>query len=110
MRGDLGMESVDVLHWQLGAISPLDGRYQTQLGGLGDLVSESGLIGYRLYVEAQWLLHLASEPVLKPFLKMPDHVAQALKEITPPPLDPTAAARIKGIERTTNHDVKAERR
>jgi adenylosuccinate lyase len=107
MRGDLGMESVDVLHWQLGAISPLDGRYQTQLGGLGDLVSESGLIGYRLYVEAQWLLHLASEPVLKPFLKMPDHVAQALKEITPPPLDPTAAARIKGIERTTNHDVKA---
>ncbi len=101
------MDSVDPLHWQLGAVSPLDGRYRTQLTGLGDIASESGLIGYRLYVEAQWLLHLANEPQLKPFIKMTDHVAQALKEFTPPPLDPNIAARVKGIERTTNHDVKA---
>lgn len=95
------------LQWQLEAVSPLDGRYKNQLAGLGDLASESGLIGYRIFVEAQWLLHLASEPQLKAAIKMPDHVALALKELVPPPLSAAVAARVKGIERTTNHDVKA---
>src|SRR5690606_12978714 len=45
------------------AISPLDGRYRSQLSGLADLVSEAGLVGYRLQVEAGWLLHLVESGI-----------------------------------------------
>jgi len=90
----------------LTAISPLDGRYRDKLDELAELTSEFGLQRYRVRIELAWFLHLANEP--------------AIAEL--PPLTPAArdaviavganfgegdSARIKAIERTTNHDVKA---
>ena len=53
----------------LWAISPLDGRYGDRLSGLGSLVSEGGLVSYRIQVEAAWLLHLAEIPAVAATLR-----------------------------------------
>ena len=90
----------------LWAISPLDGRYKAQLKGLGGLVSEGALIGYRVKVEALWLLHLAEEPQFRPYFSLSASAKEVLLKL---------ASRgggdwhgqVKDIERTTNHDVKA---
>lgn len=90
----------------LTALSPLDGRYQRHTRGLATLFSESGLIHHRLRVEIEWLIQLATEPKiveLKPFSSAAVDRLRALDQN----FDATAAARIKEIESTTNHDVKA---
>jgi adenylosuccinate lyase len=91
---------------QLLALSPLDGRYAGKVDALRPIFSEFGLIKARVKVEVEWLLALASEPgvvELKPFS---DSAANRLRTLARD-FSPTDAARVKDIERTTNHDVKA---
>ena len=87
-------------------ISPIDGRYADKVEPLRAILSEFGLIRYRVLVEIRWLQALAAEP--------------AIGEVPPLGVDAQAvlngivdgfgvadAERVKQIERTTNHDVKA---
>jgi adenylosuccinate lyase len=90
----------------LTALSPLDGRYAGKAEALRPIFSEFGLMHRRVHVEIEWLLALAAEPgiaELPPFA--PDQVAQ-LKAIASG-FTPENGERIKAIEATTNHDVKA---
>ena len=91
---------------QLLALSPLDGRYAGKVDALRPIFSEYGLIKARVKVEVEWLLALANEPgivELKPFSEAAAARLRALADN----LSPADAARVKEIERTTNHDVKA---
>ncbi len=90
----------------LTAISPIDGRYSSKCNELRSIFSEYGLLKYRVQVEVTWLKKLAS--------------CEGIKEVAPLSAEATAfldnivnnfsvenAQRIKDIEKTTNHDVKA---
>ena len=90
----------------LTAISPLDGRYRNRLTQLAELVSELALQRYRVRIELRWFQHLAAERTIA---ELPSFSATARKAIDAIDADFDAAdgARIKDIERTTNHDVKA---
>ncbi|MBS0199178.1 MAG: adenylosuccinate lyase [Proteobacteria bacterium] len=93
-------------HSTLTALSPLDGRYAGKVDALRPIFSEYGLIKARVKVEVEWLLALAAEAKiveLKPF--SPD--AQARLRKFADTLSVADAARVKQIEATTNHDVKA---
>lgn len=89
----------------LTAISPVDGRYRKVTERLADYFSEYALIRYRVRVEVEYFIALCRLP-------LPE-----LKEIGPAAFErlrglyrdftPTDAERVKEIERTTNHDVKA---
>jgi adenylosuccinate lyase len=88
------------------ALSPLDGRYAGKVDALRPIFSEYGLIKARVKVEVEWLLALAAEPgivELKPF----SDAAVARLRAFADGLSVADAARVKEIERTTNHDVKA---
>ena len=90
----------------LTALSPLDGRYAGKVDALRPIFSESGLIRARVKVEVEWLLALAAEPgivELKPFSEAAIARLRALVE----GFSLEDAARVKAIEATTNHDVKA---
>jgi adenylosuccinate lyase len=91
---------------QLLALSPLDGRYAAKVDALRPIFSEYGLIKARVKVEVEWLLALAAEPgiaELAPFSAAATARLRALAD----GLSVADAARVKAIERTTNHDVKA---
>jgi len=91
---------------QLLALSPLDGRYAGKVDPLRPIFSEFGLIKARVKVEIEWLLALAAEPgivELAPFSAAAVARLHALADN----LSVADAARVKEIERTTNHDVKA---
>ena len=90
----------------LTALSPLDGRYGSKTAALRDFFSEYALIKYRVIVEIEWLKALAAEPGIA---EVPAFSAGAIAL-----LDGIAdhfsvadAERVKVIEATTNHDVKA---
>jgi len=88
------------------ALSPLDGRYAGKVDALRPIFSEYGLIKARVKVEVEWLLALADAPgiaELPPFAAAP---AARLRRLSSG-FSLADAARIKQIERTTNHDVKA---
>ena len=88
------------------ALSPLDGRYQAQADPLRAHFSEAALIRGRVRVELAWLAALAAEPAIA---EVPAFDAATLAAIDAA-LDSFStadAARVKAIERTTNHDVKA---
>ncbi len=90
----------------LTALSPLDGRYFGKAADLQPLFSEYGLIRFRVLVEVRWLQALAREPAIvevPPF----DAAAMAVLERIVDEFSEADAARVKTIERTTNHDVKA---
>ena len=90
----------------LTALSPLDGRYAGKVDALRPIFSESGLIRARVKVEVEWLLALAAEPgivELKPFSEAAIARLRALAE----GFSLEDATRVKAIEATTNHDVKA---
>ena len=90
----------------LTAVSPLDGRYAEKTAALRGFASEWGLIRYRLRVEIAWLRALAAEPGLpEPRRFSPD--AEAALERIAAEFGEADANRVKEIERTTNHDVKA---
>jgi adenylosuccinate lyase len=93
-------------HATLLALSPLDGRYASKVDALRPIFSEYGLIRARIKVEVEWLLALAAEPgitELAPFAPAEIGRLRALAE----DFSVEQAARVKEIERTTNHDVKA---
>ena len=90
----------------LEALSPLDGRYASQVAPLRALFSEAALIRYRVRVEIEWLIALATEPGLDGIGPLPADAVARLRALAEH-FDATAAARVKAIERTTNHDVKA---
>jgi adenylosuccinate lyase len=90
----------------LTALSPLDGRYAGKVEALRPIFSEFGLMHRRVQVEIEWLLALAAEPKiaeLPPFGAARIATLKAIAEN----FSETDGARIKAIEATTNHDVKA---
>jgi adenylosuccinate lyase len=90
----------------LTAISPIDGRYGAQTSALRAIFSEFGLIKFRTQVEVEWLKRLASEIAIKEVPPLSaDSIAQLNAIVSE--MTTTDAARVKEIERTTNHDVKA---
>jgi len=91
---------------QLLALSPLDGRYAGKVDALRPIFSEFGLIRARVKVEVEWLLALASEPGIAELAPFPTAAAARLRALADA-FAPADAARVKDIERTTNHDVKA---
>ncbi|MEI4517366.1 MULTISPECIES: adenylosuccinate lyase [unclassified Stenotrophomonas] len=88
------------------ALSPLDGRYAGKVDALRPIFSEYGLIKARVKVEVEWLLALANEPGIAELAPFPAAAAARLRALADG-FAPAHAARVKEIERTTNHDVKA---
>ena len=91
---------------QLTAISPIDGRYGSKTTNLQPIFSEYGLIRHRVLVEARWLQALAAHPEIKEVPTLSDESNKLLDSLAEKFL-PLYAERVKEIERTTNHDVKA---
>ena len=87
----------------LTAISPIDGRYRSQLATLSQYFSEFGLIRYRVRVEVEYFLFLAEKKIIS----LPAKVKAAKLRAIYEDFTEADAMQIKGIERTTNHDVKA---
>ncbi len=90
----------------LTALSPLDGRYAGKVAALSGHFSEFGLIRQRVRVEIAWLEALAAEPAIPEVPPFSSVARQALDEVARD-FSPADAARVKAIERQTNHDVKA---
>jgi adenylosuccinate lyase len=90
----------------LTALSPLDGRYREKLAALAEHFSEYGLIRNRIKVELAWLQALADEPGIAEIASFSPAIRTLLNE-TASSFLPADAERVKAIERTTNHDVKA---
>ena len=90
----------------LNALSPLDGRYARATEPLRALFSEAALIRYRVKVETAWLLALAGEPAIAEIPPL-DGACRRLLSALGDTFDDAAARRVKQIEATTNHDVKA---
>jgi len=88
------------------ALSPLDGRYATKVDALRPIFSEFGLIRARVHVEIEWLLALAAEPGLAELPAFTPAATQRLRALGEG-FSSADAERVKQIERTTNHDVKA---
>ena len=90
----------------LTALSPLDGRYASKCDALRPFLSEFGLIAARVAVEVRWLQSLANHPQISEITPFSAATNQALDQIISD-FSEADAERIKTIERTTNHDVKA---
>ncbi|RUO44176.1 adenylosuccinate lyase [Aliidiomarina taiwanensis] len=90
----------------LSAISPVDGRYGSRSASLRPHVSEFGLIHQRVLVEVRWLQKLASIEAIAEVPPLSDDANDFLNRIVSE-FSEQDAARVKDIERTTNHDVKA---
>ncbi len=88
------------------ALSPLDGRYAGKVEALRPVFSEFGLVHARVRVEIEWLLALANEPGIPELAAFGDAATARLRALARD-FSPADAARVKEIERTTNHDVKA---
>jgi adenylosuccinate lyase len=88
------------------ALSPLDGRYAAKVAPLAAHFSEYALIRARVRVEIAWLEALGAEPAVVEVPPFAPAVGVALRAAADG-FSPADAARVKAIERTTNHDVKA---
>ncbi len=88
------------------AISPVDGRYRKQTHELASFFSEAALIRYRVLVEIEYFIEL-SKLNLKGFEELTDSQIISLRDIYERFDEDKDALRIKEIEQTTNHDVKA---
>ncbi|MEO8803085.1 MAG: adenylosuccinate lyase [Rudaea sp.] len=93
-------------HSALTALSPLDGRYAAKVEALRPIFSESGLMQRRVMVEIRWLLTLADEPAIAE-IQAPSNKARQVLQTVVETFSSHDAQRIKSIEATTNHDVKA---
>jgi adenylosuccinate lyase len=89
----------------LNALSPLDGRYASRGDALRPLLSEAGFMHHRVQVEVAWLAALAEAGL--PELAAFSADAKARLNALVTDFSEADAARIKEIERVTNHDVKA---
>jgi adenylosuccinate lyase len=90
----------------LTALSPLDGRYASKVEALRPIFSEFGLMHRRVQVEIEWLLALAAEPKIAELPAFGVDQVATLKAIADH-FSEADGERIKAIEATTNHDVKA---
>ncbi len=90
----------------LTAVSPIDGRYGSKTSELREIFSEYGLIKRRVLVEIRWLQCLAAHPQVDEVPAFSPASAAVLDAILDD-FDEVDARRIKDIESTTNHDVKA---
>ncbi|HEY0197754.1 MAG TPA: adenylosuccinate lyase [Rhodanobacter sp.] len=90
----------------LTALSPLDGRYAGKVAALRPIFSEFGLMHRRVQVEIEWLLALAADPSIAELPPFDTKQIETLKAIAAN-FSVDDGARIKAIEATTNHDVKA---
>ena len=90
----------------LTALSPLDGRYRAKVAALAEHFSEFGLMRQRVRVELAWLEALSDEPGIAEVPPLSD-ATRALFSTVQRDFSVADAERIKAIERTTNHDVKA---
>ena len=90
----------------LEALSPLDGRYAGKILSLRPIFSESGLMRARVRVEIAWLLALGDAPDV-PEVAPVAAADRAFLQTLAEGFDLDAARRVKAIEATTNHDVKA---
>jgi adenylosuccinate lyase len=90
----------------LTAVSPVDGRYGGKTADLRPIFSEYGLIRHRLRVEIRWLQALAAHPEIAEVPPLGEHARNILEGIVEN-FSEEDAQRVKNIERTTNHDVKA---
>ena len=90
----------------LTALSPLDGRYAGKVDALRPIFSEYGLIKARVKVEVEWLLALAADPGIVELQPFSEAAAARLRALADG-FSVGDAARVKAIEATTNHDVKA---
>ena len=90
----------------LKALSPLDGRYSNVNTHLRDILSEYGLIKYRIRVEIEWFIHLSKQKSIPelPSLSIKDkiYLTDLIENFSE-----KDAVEIKKIEKKTNHDVKA---
>ena len=89
----------------LTAISPVDGRYRGKTESLADFFSEYALIRYRVRVEIEYFITLCELP-LPQLAGFDASLFERLRDIYRN-FNETAAERVKEIEKTTNHDVKA---
>ncbi|MBP6625399.1 MAG: adenylosuccinate lyase [Chitinophagaceae bacterium] len=90
------------LNHALQAVSPIDGRYSSQLSSLSAYFSEYALIRYRVHVEVEYFIALADAG----FLVLKPTAIKALRKIVTE-FSLEDAQQIKDIEKVTNHDVKA---
>ena len=90
----------------LTALSPLDGRYCNKVDSLREIFSEYGLIYRRVAVEIAWLKQLAACPAIAEVPPFSDETSTLLEGLVSG-FSESDAQRIKTIEATTNHDVKA---
>ena len=93
-------------NFALTAISPIDGRYANKVEDLRPIFSEFGLIRYRVLVEIRWLQTLANHPLIievSPFSATANNLLDSIIDN----FSESDAQRVKDIEKTTNHDVKA---
>ena len=90
----------------LTAISPVDGRYGSKAEELRPIFSEFGLVKYRVIVEVRWLQKLAATAAIT---EVPNFSAEAnaVLDAIVDNFSEADAQRVKDIEKTTNHDVKA---
>lgn len=90
----------------LESISPIDGRYRSQISELADYFSERALMQYRIQIEVQYFMALAKEPAVKEVRRL-TKAEQAKLHSVYEKFSLKDAERIKEIEATTKHDVKA---
>ncbi|QIQ21255.1 adenylosuccinate lyase [Zophobihabitans entericus] len=90
----------------LTAISPIDGRYGDKTTELRSIFSEFGLLKYRVLVEIRWLQKLSQHKGIPEVPAFSNSANQYLNQIADN-FNEEDAQRIKTIEKTTNHDVKA---
>ncbi len=90
----------------LKALSPTDGRYADKVNSLRDIFSEYGLIRYRVLVEVRWLQCMADETAIEELAPSSSVMKSWLNSIVDD-FSSDDAERVKKIEATTNHDVKA---
>ena len=91
---------------QLGALSPLDGRYASSVKELNGFFSEAAVMRYRVYIEIEYLIALSFEKKIEEFPALTKEQIENLRKIYRS-FDMESAKHIKEIESKTNHDVKA---
>ncbi len=90
----------------LNALSPLDGRYQSQVQDLGQHFSEAALIRSRIAIEVEWLIFLVNTLKLEGAMPLPETQTASLRKLYTD-FQSEFADDVKNIEATTKHDVKA---
>ncbi|MEM7079391.1 MAG: adenylosuccinate lyase [Pseudomonadota bacterium] len=88
------------------AISAIDGRYRSKCAELAPITSEYGLMRWRVQVECEWLIFLAATPAISEMPALGAEQENYIRDLYQS-FDTAGAQRIKAVEATTNHDVKA---